>query len=416
MSFIHKHNSSASSQKSSSDDDVFDSNQGNTKGLLPKKSNITDFLKQSGVQFPEGATASYNASSNTLIVRNTPTNINIIDNLVSIISSEEPVQVIIRTTIRRVSEQKLKSLSFDWLITPAYLGKDLFLSGGSVGNGTPLSNMPLNPFSGLGSPLTSGIRSGDTGFHADSIDTFIKAGSLGFGNTEVRAPGILTLTGVYSGIQVQMMMRGMDQKTGADVLSQPSMIARSGERAKVEIIREFIYPTEYEPPELPNSTGDGFSPISPATPTAFETRNVGVTLEVEPRVGPNKKMIELSIRPELVEFEGFVNYGTPITSTADNILGQSITSTLTQNGILMPVFKTTRLKNQTITIQDGATIVLGGLMTSKKTKIEDKVPILGDIPYAGRLFRSESEQTIDMALIITIQVELVDPSGQRWNK
>jgi len=425
--------SAAASQTSESSDDVFDSNSSNSTGLLPEKISITDFLKQSGIDFPDGATASYNASSNRLIVRNTATNIDHIESLVSMISDEEPVQVIIRTTIRRVSEKKLKALSFDWLISPAHLGGGTFLGGGTVGTGTPLADMPLNPFSGLGAPITAGNRSGSTGLHADSLESFIRAGNTGFGSTDVRAPGILTLTGVYSGIQLQMMMRGMDQKTGADIMSQPSTIARSGERAKIEVIREMIYPTEYEPPELPTSVGqDPFnnnlldptlgspappiSPTTPAHPTAFETRNVGVTLEVEPRVGPNKKMIEVSINPELVEFEGFVNYGTPITTGSTDLLGRHTRTPITPNSILMPVFKTTRLKNQTITIQDGATIVLGGLMTSSKNKIEDKVPILGDIPLVGRLFRSETEQNINTAVIITIQAELVDPSGHKWNR
>ena len=58
-------------------------------------------------------------------------------------------------------------------------------------------------------------------------------------------------------------------------------------------------------------------PVTPATPTGFETRDTGITLEVEPVVGPNKKFIELSLRPELVEFEGFVNYGSPIATLTD---------------------------------------------------------------------------------------------------
>jgi len=273
-----------------------------------------------------------------------------------------------------------------------------------------LLDMPLSPFSGLGNPITSGIRSGETGLNSDSIDTFINSANSGFGSTEIRAPGILTLTGVYSGVQVQMMMRGMDQKTGADVMAKPSTIARSGERAKIEIIREFIYPTEYEPPELPNSIGSSSlidletgeiatstpaTPITPAHPTAFETRNVGVTLEVEPTVGPNKQFIELTLQPQLVEFQGFVNYGSPINGSSGSSFsvdlgqlgtGNAFTSNsgtmgrITDNNILMPVFKATQLRNQTITIQDGATIVLGGVMTSRKTKIEDKVPILGDVP------------------------------------
>lgn len=419
--------SSASAQKADDSENIFDSDASNSKGLLPSKVNVTDFLKQNGITFPDGAAASYSASSNSLIVRNTPNNIDLIDQLVSMISSEDPVLVVIRTTIMRVSEEKLKSLGFDWMISPAHLGNSLFLGGGTVGNGAELNDMPLSPFSGLGQPITSGLRSG-TGLHADSIDTFINARSSRFGSTEIRSPGILTITGVYSGIQVQMMMRGMDQKTGADVLQKPSIISRSGERAKVEVIREFIYPTEYEPPELPNSFGninndnnnnnnntESFSsPITPATPTAFETRDVGITLEVEPTVGPNKKFIELSLLPQMTEFQGFVNYGTPITTPSITITGEFVDTVISENSILMPIFKSTQLKNQTVTIQDGATIVLGGVMTSRKEKVEDKVPFLGDIPYAGRLFRSESDRTFNEAVVITVNAELVDPAGIPW--
>jgi len=409
--------SSTSAQKTENSGDIFGSDSSNSEGLLPTRISITEFLKQSGISFPEGASASYTASTNSLIVRNSAQNIDLVDQLVSAISDVEPVQVIVRTTIRRVSEKKLKALGFDWLISPANLGKSLFLGGGTVGNGTALGDMPLSPFSGLGDPITSGLRSGATGLHADSLDTFINSNSTGLGSTEIRSPGILTVTGVYSGIQVQMMMRGMDQKTGADVLQKPSTISRSGERSKIEITREFIYPTEYEPPELPNTVISGASggpPITPSHPTAFETREVGITLEVEPTVGPNKKFIELSLIPEMVEFEGFVNYGSPIMGSSGNGSTGSSLGILTANNILMPVFKKTGLKNQTITIQDGATIVLGGLMSSVKSKVEDKVPLLGDIPYVGRLFRSEAEQTFNEAIIITVQAELVDPAGVPW--
>lgn len=435
---------SAAKIKTEDSGDVFDNEGSNSFGLTPNKFDITAFLKQNGISFPKGSSASYNPGSNALLVRNTPDNIDIIDQLIGNITDQEPVQVVIKTTIMRVSEKKLKSLGFDWLITPIGLTNALFLGGGTVGNGTQLLDMPLSPFSGLGNPLTSGIRSGETGLHADSIDTFINSENSGFGNTAIRAPGILTLTGVYSGVQVQMMMRGMDQQTGADVMAKPSTIARSGERAKIEIIREFIYPTEYEPPQIPDSIGSTTvvdlgtgesatsnppTPITPAHPTAFETRNVGVTLEVEPTVGPNKQFIELTLQPQLVEFQGFVNYGSPINGSSGSGFsidfdqlgtGNAFTSNsgtmgrITDNNILMPIFKATQLRNQTITIQDGATIVLGGVMTSRKTKIEDKVPILGDIPLAGRLFRSESEQSFNEAVIIMVQAELIDPAGTLW--
>ncbi len=419
--------SSAATHQKSEDDSIFGDESNNKEGKLAAKISITDFLKQNGVSFPEGASAQYITSTNSLTVRNTAGNIDLVDQLVSLISDEEPVQVIVRTTIMRISEEKLKELSFDWAITPLGLGNGTFLGGGSPGNGTPFGIIP-NPING--DPITSGNRSGNGAAREDSISSFINSSAAGaISDSELRAPGILTVTAVASNIQIQMMMRGLNQTTGADVMVKPTIISRSGERSKIEIIREFIYPTEYEPPELPNSFGVGSGlgaidpitglpvqsqssfPVTPAHPTAFETRNVGVTLEVEPTVGPDRRFIELSLKPELVEFEGFVNYGNPIIGSPTD---DEAATLVTANRILMPVFKVVRLQHSTLTIQDGATVVLGGVMTSRKTKIEDKVPFLGDIPYAGRLFRSDASRTFREAVIITVNAELVDPTGARW--
>ena len=205
---------------------------------------------------------------------------------------------------------------------------------------------------------------------------------------------------------------------------RPSTITRSGEGSRIEVIREFIYPTEYEPAEVPQITapanttevggGGGVFPVTPTTPSAFETRNIGVTMDVLPTAGPEKKYIELSLRPEFVEFEGFVNYGAPIFGLGSDRVGNPVTIPITNNAILLPVFKIIRTQNVSMTIQDGATVVLGGLITNRKTKIEDKTPILGDIPYAGRLFRSEADRTFREAIIMTVNAELVDPTGNPW--
>lgn len=411
---------SATITKKDDADNPFGSND-TGEGKLPAKISITDFLKQSGVSFPDGASASYTPSSNALVVRNTPGNIDLIDQLVSLVADEEPVMVVIKTTIIRVSEEKLKELGFDWAITPLGLGGGLSLGGGTTGNGSILSDLPLPPFTSVsGNSITSGNRSGNSAVAPDSIDSFINSSSTGIAvDSSTRAPGILAITAVTNGMVIQMMMRGMNQNTGADVMVKPSTISRSGERSKVEIIREFIYPTEYEPPEVGqvnnnNGASGGDGNVTPANPTAFETRNVGVTLEVEPTVGPDRKYIELSLKPEMVEFEGFVNYGNPIQRPTVDALGNPTSITITDNRILMPVFKTVRLQNSTLTIQDGATVVLGGVMTSRKTKVEDKTPILGDIPFAGRLFRSDADRTFREAVIITVNAELVDPTGTPW--
>ena len=238
----------------------------------------------------------------------------------------------------------------------------------------------------------------------------------------------MSLTGLFSDVQMQVMMRGLSQKKGADLMTAPSVTAKSGQKATIEIIREFIYPTEYEPPELPNSVGttSGFSgggiggiggssggsfPVTPATPTAFETRNTGVTLEVEPTIGENDFMIDLRFVPEIVEFEGFINYGSPISSSGSDAFGNPIQVVITENRIEMPVFSTRRV-NTALTIYDGYTVAIGGLMREDVQNVQDKVPILGDIPFIGRLFQSKSENHIKSNLIVFVTAQIIDPTGR----
>jgi general secretion pathway protein D len=65
-----------------------------------------------------------------------------------------------------------------------------------------------------------------------------------------------------------------------------------------------------------------------------------------------------------------------------------------------------------IVIWDGQTVVMGGLIREDLVKVKDKVPILGDIPFLGRLFRTEGESSRKANLLIFVTARLVDPSGK----
>lgn len=97
----------------------------------------------------------------------------------------------------------------------------------------------------------------------------------------------------------------------ASILESVMVTARSGQRAKVESISEHIYPTEYDPPEIPNEltqAKDGDTPVTGVTPTAFETRNLGLTLEVDPVLGADDTTIDLNLAPEIVQLEGHTTW------------------------------------------------------------------------------------------------------------
>ncbi|MGB8341316.1 MAG: type II and III secretion system protein, partial [Chthoniobacterales bacterium] len=205
----------------------------------------------------------------------------------------------------------------------------------------------------------------------------------------------------------------------------PRVTTKSGQRAVIEIVREFRYPTQFDPPKIPQTTGaTGTSvvggttsnafPVTPTTPTGFETRNTGVTLEVEPVVGPDGVTIDLNLVPQVVEFEGFINYGSPIQTFSTNALGVSSMQVLTPNVINQPIFSSRKVTTS-VSVWDGQTVVLGGLMREDVQKTEDRTPIVGDLPLVGRLFRSNSEQHIKRNLIIFVTARLVNPAGQPIN-
>ena len=161
---------------------------------------------------------------------------------------------------------------------------------------------------------------------------------------------------------------------------------------------------------MSGGSNQGSFPVTPTTPTAFEVRNTGVTLEVEPVVGPDEYTIDLNLVPQVVEFEGFINYGSPIQTSSTNALGVSVTNVITPNVINQPIFSTRKVTTS-VSVYDGNTVVLGGLMREDVQKVEDKVPILGDLPIIGRLFRSSVDQHLKRNLVIFVSARLMKPDG-----
>jgi general secretion pathway protein D len=107
-----------------------------------------------------------------------------------------------------------------------------------------------------------------------------------------------------------------------------------------------------------------------------------------------------------------VNYGSPITSTTQGLLGSESVE-ITKNAILMPVFSAQKLATQ-LTVADGATIAIGGLMTESVKNVEDKVPVLGALPVVGRMFSSKSRESVSTAVIFLVNIELIDPTGRPY--
>jgi general secretion pathway protein D len=397
---------------------------------LVGRADARTMLLSMGVEFPPGASATFWPHTGVLIVRNTQDNLDMVDALVDQSNASQPKQVEIESKFVEINQNNLKELGFDWLLGPFSLNGKVFGSGGTAGNGVPVNaaNFPfVDPATNqpIGqNPVTSGNRNGDFAISANALDALLVPG---LGQAVGAAPGIFGLAGVFTNPQFQVVIRALNQKKGIDLLSAPRVTTKSGQRAIIEVVREFRYPKTYTPPQVPSigtttTAGSQVVPVvvTPTTPQDWETRNTGVTLEVEPVVGGDSTTIDLNLVPQVVEFEGFINYGSPINAVGVSTISTrgiqtSIPVLLTQNVINQPVFSTRKVTTS-VSVWDGQTVVLGGLMREDVQKVEDKTPIIGDIPLIGRAFRTNVDQHVKKNLIIFVTAHVVTPSGLVFNQ
>jgi len=392
---------------------------GNT-GMIPAGGTIgpriqaKDYFIANGVQFPPGAAANFIPTSSRLIVKNTQDNLDLIDVIVEALNGTVPLQVDIEAKFVEITQTNLKELSFDWTLGQFNIpgSSKVFGSGGSNASNTNTSNFPfVDPSTGQvvgGNQVTSGNRTGSGvggAISANAIDSLLFPSTA----ATTAAPGIISAAGVFTDPQFQVVMRALNQKKGVDLLSSPRVTTKSGQRATIEIVREFKYPTEYTPPQVPTSGSSTMIVVTPTTPSAFEVRNTGVSLEVEPVVGPDGSTIDLNLVPQVTEFEGFINYGTPIYASDGKT-----SSILTANVINQPIFSTRKVQTS-VSVWDGQTVMLGGLIREDVQKVEDKVPFFGDVPLIGRLFRSSVDQHEKRNLVIFVTARLINPAGDPVN-
>ncbi|MDR2436274.1 MAG: hypothetical protein LBD33_03135 [Puniceicoccales bacterium] len=216
--------------------------------------------------------------------------------------------------------------------------------------------------------------------------------------------------GVIKGAQIHNVIHALEQHTGSDLMSAPKVTVLSGKTAEIVVAQEMRYPEAYD--EIQSAVGIGSSlgstssagvTITAGTPRNFKTRNVGVEMIVTPFVEDDDK-ITLQLEPTVTEFERFVEYGGVSVAVAGS------TTVTIPSGFYQPVFTTRRIRTE-LTVENGSTVVMGGLTREEVKQTKDKVPLLGDIPLLGKLFRSKGNVSQKRNLLIFVTARLVDPQG-----
>ena len=180
----------------------------------------------------------------------------------------------------------------------------------------------------------------------------------------------------------------------AQVLSRPSILARDGQQAEI-VVGQSIY--------LPS--GVSFTAVGNSVTTVptinGSYQNVGIQLDVTPFIGANS-LVQMILQPQ-------------ITSIDNSTPGQVISGgSLISSAVYAPNINK-RSANTVVVTPDGQPVVIGGLIGSDKSSNDSKVPLLGDIPLLGQLFRFSAKSSTKSELLIFLTPHIVHAPEQLAN-
>ena len=372
----------------------------------PQEMAIKSFLTRSGVPFEPPATLSFDGTR--LIVTQSPKNLDRVKNIIRRYSDIK--QVHIEAKFIEVEQKALNELGVNWTLAPTTGGNGNVNAASNLRsinrvfaqNNTAPKNLTIN------SQITSG------GVTTNNLQTFPNVaptfpGGMNLGNLANTYSGTVSVLGQET---LAVAIRAIEESAGSDLMSSPSLTVLDGKTAVIKVAQLLRYPQAYG--DIQSNVGQGGGggalgatstsvAITAGTPQDFTVQEVGVTLEVTPTVAADDS-IALNLKPKVTEFEGFVEYGG--TSVA---LTGGVTVTV-PSGFFQPIFSTREVTTD-VTVFDGATVVIGGLTREEVKTVDDKVPVLGNLPLIGAAFRSTGKSVQKRSLMVFVTANLVSPGG-----
>lgn len=372
-----------------------------------KEEPIKQFLIKAGVEFGPGASLAFDGTK--LWVTNSRRNLDKVRNI--LLRYNEIKQVEIEAKFMEVNQGALKELGFNWNVYNMDAdGKSknvLFATNNrTLGQTTSDIQAGSQPITIL-QPADQVQPGAENPYTVPQVIPGLPS-TINLGSSAINATN--TLLGVINGYNVDLVVSALEQKQGSDLLCAPKVTVISGVTATITVSQQMRYPETWGDVQsnvgTSSSTGNGSSAgvtITPGTPQDFTTTDVGVVMTVTPNVEEDGS-INLVLNPKVTEFEGFMEYGgVAVALSAGTIV-------TVPSGFIQPVFSV-REVNTTVTVFDGATVVMGGLVREEVRSVNDQVPILGDIPLIGRLFKSKGESRQKKNLLIFVTANRISPGG-----
>ncbi len=252
-------------------------------------------------------------------------------------------QVLVEALIAEMTLEKASELGVEWRLL-----NQPNRSGTSVIGGT---NFPLGGAAqGVINQFASSSFAGPTGLILGAARGVITFGDQVFAD-------------------IRGLIRAFQGDSDINILSTPQILTTDNEEAEIIVGENRPFVTQSQ------TSAEGRSTIQ-----TFEFRDVGVTLRITPHISPNR-FVRMKIFQEILNFVSEPEVGAVIT--------------------------TKRSASTSVTVEDGQTVVIGGLIRDDTVKSVSKVPLLGDIPILGMFFRAERESKIKTNLLIFITPRVI---------
>ena len=227
---------------------------------------------------------------------------------------------------------------------------------------------------------------------------FTELGALVSGNAD--GVGAMTISGIIGRRSFDVLLSALDKKTSTVHLSAPKVTVLNNHSARIREGEKKYYFEEYDLETIDNGDRGQESRLVPSgSPTELP---LGITFDVKVNVGNDLKTVLLGLHPEIQEWLGWEEFESG---------GDGSTSSSTGGIIRMPNTYE-RIVNTAVNVRSGETVVLGGMTDNKKQKTVKKIPLLGDIPLLGVLFRHEEITSTPTNLLIFVTATVINERGE----
>ena len=387
--------------------EVFIVNYARATDILPAVSSLVDAAA--------GGKIVVDARNNALVITERPTRLNRIRPIIEQLDRATD-QVMIESKFVEVTDRDVKNVGVNWASLQNYQigagglnstfrrSRDSSASGGgrvdntsgtnrtdNLGQNTSLNqtttpvssntvtsnNGNINTTSSTGTSTTVTNSSGSNS--NSGLTTLANNAATAFQSlTDTSATGRL-VNAVFSASDFNIILSALQTQNDTKVVSNPTIVTLNNTEAIINVGEE-----DPIPKYTFNEQRGSFEVAG------FDYKPIGILLKVTPQVN-SRGFIKLTLAPEVSQKNGSVNFGGA-------------------GGASLPVIATRKAVTQ-VSLRDGYTMAIGGLLRTEGTKGVNKVPVLGNIPGLGRLFRSDNKDTTTTNLIIFITAKTISAEG-----